>query len=191
MLMRMIRESIVLGILQGILEWLPISSEGNLVLIMVALLGVEEEKALSFSVYLHIGTLLAVLVYLRKDLINLLKALPSYRIKGSSNAENKIISFLILTTVLTGIVGYLIFKLAEATSVLGEVFTAVIGVALIITGILQKITKRLGRRTIQNVNFADALLLGVPLPPRIPPRPLVHRVLVVGFTACGAQRLGV
>lgn len=157
----MIIESIILGILQGILEWLPISSEGNLVLIMIVFFGIEEGQALSLSVYLHIGTLFAVLVYFRREIINLLKALPSYHIRDSSNAENKLISFVLLTTILTSIVGYLIFKLAEITSMLGEAFTAIIGIALIITGILQKLTKRLKRRTIENVNFTDALLLGV------------------------------
>ena len=58
-LIQMIWEAIILGILQGIFEWLPISSRGNLVLLMVPLLGIDKSEALNLSMLLHIGTFLA------------------------------------------------------------------------------------------------------------------------------------
>ena len=73
----MLLEAVILGLLQGILEWLPISSQGNLVLIMVVLLGIDQTQALSLSIYLHAGTLLSAVVYFRPTVLNLLRALTS------------------------------------------------------------------------------------------------------------------
>jgi len=154
-------EAVVLGILQGMLEWLPISSQGNLMLVMVVFLGIEESQALGLSVYLHAGTLFSLLVYFRRVILDLMRALPEYRFGRSNSKENNLISFLLLATVLTGIVGYPIFRLAQTTTVLGEIFIALIGAALILTGLLQKTMERLGSRTTQDIRLTDSLLLGV------------------------------
>jgi undecaprenyl-diphosphatase len=157
----MMWEAIVLGILQGLLEWLPVSSQGNLVLVMVVFLGIEESQALSLSVYLHAGTLLSLLVYFRQVILDLLRALPDYRLRGESSREKRLISFLLLATAVTGIIGYPIFELVRATTTLGEIFIALIGAALIFTGLSQKTMGRLGKRTTEDVGLTDALLLGV------------------------------
>ncbi|MEM2112290.1 MAG: undecaprenyl-diphosphate phosphatase [Candidatus Bathyarchaeia archaeon] len=154
-------KAVVLGVLQGILEWLPISSQGNLMLVMVMFLGIEKTQALSLSIYLHLGTVFSVLFYFRQDVTNLLKALPQYRFRNSSIKENKLITFLLITTIITGLIGYPIFKFAETETINGEVFIAFIGIALIITGLLQKMIPKPGSRTEEDVNFKDILLLGV------------------------------
>ena len=157
----MIWEAVLLGILQGMFEWLPISSQGNLVLFMVAVLGIEESQALGLAVYLHTGTLFSLLVYLRRVILDLVRALPKYRPGRSSNKESKLISFLLLATILTGIVGYPIFRFAQTATVLGEIFIALIGAALILTGLLQRTVGRTGRRTNEDIGLTDSLLLGV------------------------------
>lgn len=157
----MILEAMILGVLQGVLEWLPISSQGNLVLAMVRLFGLEAEQALNLSVFLHMGTLFAVVVYLRKDILNLLRALPRYRL-NYADREGSIISFLLFTTVLTGVVGYLVFRLAHAmATVVGEALVALTGVALIITGLLQRFVKKGVERKSADPDPKDTLLLGV------------------------------
>ncbi|MFQ6095469.1 MAG: undecaprenyl-diphosphate phosphatase [Candidatus Bathyarchaeia archaeon] len=154
-------KAIVLGILQGVLEWLPISSQGNLILVMTWLLGIDLADALSFSVYLHAGTLLAAALYFRRDILAMLKALTSYRLRRSDR-EGRLISFLLFTTILTGFVGFIIYKLAEAyLTVVGEFFTAVIGAALITTGLIQKFAKEREKRNIDDVKLSDTLILGV------------------------------
>ncbi len=157
----MIWEAVLLGILQGVLEWLPISSQGNLVLFMVVFLGIEESQALGLSVYLHMGTLFSLLVYFRRVILDLMRALPHYGSRDEGSRENKLISFLLLATILTGIVGYPIFQLAQTTTVLGEIFIGLIGAALILTGLLQKTMGRPGERTVQDIELTDSLLLGV------------------------------
>jgi len=65
-----ILQAILSGVLQGITEFLPVSSSGHLVM-MHRLFGIEEPQV-AFDVFLHAGTLLAVLIYFRKDLKNIL-----------------------------------------------------------------------------------------------------------------------
>jgi len=156
----MVSDAVILGILQGILEWLPISSQGNLVLIMMYFFGLEAEQALNYSIFIHIGTLFAAATYFRKEILALFKALPSYRFDYSTK-ENKLISFLLLTTIITGALGYFLFKLAQKMALaLGEVFIAIIGVALIITGLVQKLSQTQGKRGSTSLNLKDTLILG-------------------------------
>lgn len=158
----MLLEAIVLGALQGVLEWLPVSSQGNLVLLMVVLLGFEEAYALSLSVYLHIGTLLAVLVYFRNTILELLRNLPEYQPNYSGSRENRMISFLLFSTVLTGLLGYPIYRLAETTATFySSAFIALLGISLIATGILQKWKLGLGNRTTEEINLVDTLISGL------------------------------
>jgi len=157
----MLLEIIIVGILQGLLEWFPISSQGNIILFMISIFGMNGSEALKLSVYLHAGTLLSVLVYFRKIFRSLLKAFPKYMVGRSDKKENRLITFLIVSTILTGIIGYPIFKFAEASAPVGPLFSALIGASLILTGILQKSIRKLGRRTINDINMNDGLLLGI------------------------------
>jgi undecaprenyl-diphosphatase len=154
-------ESIILGLIQGILEWLPVSSQGNLVLIMVALLGIDKAQALNLSIYLHLGTFLSALLYFRKIFISLLKALPSYNPRNVSSDENRLISFLLFTTVLTGLVGFPIYVFVGSTEYSGELFIALVGIGLIITGLVQKYAPRLGNRKMETLSFTDTLSVGI------------------------------
>jgi len=146
-------EIIFFGILQGLLEWLPISSQGNLVLAMVGIFGYEPEKAITLSLFLHIGTLLVVLVYFRKEIKEIL-----IRFKGG---QDKIISFLFISSVVSGLVGLPFFLLLTAPILTGEILIALTGLFLIITGILQKrvVSKELKEE--KNITLKDSLLLGV------------------------------
>jgi undecaprenyl-diphosphatase len=155
----MVLEPVLFGILQGIFEWLPISSQGNLILIMSVAFGYASELSLKYSVFLHTGTLFAVLVYFRRDVWKILKGLRGYRANFSD--DNRLLTFLILTTVLTGLIGYPIFKILVMTSFAGEVFIGLVGIGLIITGLLQKYSKRKGLKTEKNIGFKDSVILGI------------------------------
>ena len=56
-------EAAIIGVLQGVLEWLPVSSEGNITLFLVSVLGLDPSETLRLAVFLHLGTGLAALVY--------------------------------------------------------------------------------------------------------------------------------
>ena len=62
-------EYIIIAILQGLFEWLPISSSGQVMIVSVNLFGIPPEEAFSLSIWVHLGTALAVLIKLRKDYI--------------------------------------------------------------------------------------------------------------------------
>lgn len=67
-------EALVLGILQGVTEWLPISSEGQTMLAMIAWLGISPSNALSYSIFLHLGTMAAVLLRFRREFLGMIEA---------------------------------------------------------------------------------------------------------------------
>ena len=80
-------EQIILGTIQGIAEWLPVSSEGILVLIKTNFFAEQGlEEAIKQILFLHLGTFLAALVYFRKDVLSLIKTLFNYK---SANLETK------------------------------------------------------------------------------------------------------
>lgn len=158
-------QSIVSGILQGILEWLPISSQGNLVLLMINFLGYSPTQALSFSIFLHGGTLLAVITYFRKEIKDLVLALRKYSLysfkKQEQTIEQRTISFLLVSAIVTGAVGYPLFKFLNLPAFSGKIFPAIIGIGLIFTGISQKFIVSRGLKTQESLCLKDSLFLGI------------------------------
>lgn len=153
-------ESIILGMVQGIFEWLPISSQGNLVLLMVGVFKIGTAEALKYSIFLHIGTLLAVVIYFRKDIVRIIKNLKSYKPEFKEK-HNGLISFLVVSTIITGAIGFPLYKLISGFSIRGEFFLGLIGFALIITGILQKISFKKKIEEEKMLTMKDSVLLGI------------------------------
>lgn len=145
-------QALVLGIVQGLGEFLPISSSAHLVLIPW-LFG-WKDPGLTFDVALHMGTLLAVVLYFGKDWIRLLKAALS---KGSSD-EKRIFWFLVLATIPGGLFGLALEKQAE------DAFRdpILIGAMLIVMGIILYISDKKPRiRTVETMTVADTLWIGL------------------------------
>jgi undecaprenyl-diphosphatase len=162
-------EGIVLGIIQGIAEWLPISSEGMIALAEANFFGKTNlSEIIRFALFLHLGTFLATLFYLRRDVLNILKSIIKYN--ESSEEEKNIVKFLLITTVVGGGAGYIILKgvtqFESSVEFSGRLVTALVGLFLIITAWLQ-LKKRAGRndnkitlRKAGEVRLTDSLLLG-------------------------------
>ncbi len=157
-------QGIILGIIQGVLEWLPVSSQGNLTIIMIGIFNTSVEVAARFSVALHAGTLMAAVVYFRREIIQTFKRMRKYRF-GFENEEDRLLSFLIVSTLLTGLVGYPIFIwIISINPIQGEIFIALIGIALVTTGLLQRFAKEKRRDYANNrgrMNLRDSILLGL------------------------------
>ena len=92
-----ILQSIILGVIQGITEFLPISSSGHLV-IFESLFGLQVEALRSFDVVVHTGTLLAILIYFRNDILDIFKQL--------FRRDFKMTGFLVVATIPAVIVGF-------------------------------------------------------------------------------------
>jgi undecaprenyl-diphosphatase len=111
-------QALVMGIVQGLTEFLPISSSGHLIL-LPSLLGWDDPfiESLAFSVMLHLGTLLALIGYFARDLLGLIPAaigLVRERRIGD-DPERRLVRNLALATLPAAVLGYLLNDLVEST----------------------------------------------------------------------------
>jgi undecaprenyl-diphosphatase len=148
-------EAIVLGTVQGITEFLPISSRAHLILIPW-LFG-WPDPGLTFDVALHLGTLLALLLYYWKDWVYLTRS--AFRLlKGDiEDPDSRLAFYLILATIPGGIAGLLFEQLEDQLSTPAVIAATLIGVAL-----LMRIAEVRGRRTsdLDTMTLPDALTVG-------------------------------
>lgn len=140
---------IIWGIVQGLTEFLPISSSGHLVLVP-ALLGVDGPD-LATSALLHVGTLAAVVVYYRRDLARLLH----FRTDHSARRSLFLLIIATVPAVLGAALGGTIESLQESTTA--------VSIALIITGIVLYASGWIAVRdgTLDTASPLDALLVGL------------------------------
>ena len=145
--------AILIGVLQGLLEWLPISSQGNLVIFMSSLLGIDPLQALNTSVFLHIGTGLAAIVYFRTEIINMLLMKTEH--------DKTLFKYLFVTTAFTGLIGLPLFLFARTAGAYGEMLLAVTGLALIGTGVLQRQAKGESDRDVDSLHYKEGVIMGL------------------------------
>jgi undecaprenyl-diphosphatase len=143
-------QSIILGIIQGIAEWLPISSTGHLRL-AEHFLGLT--LPILFDVTLHIGTLVVIFVFFREDIRNVLAALARLDFKTE---QGRMIPLITVGSIPTALIGLTFSTQIEAT------FTTVLPIAatLIISGILLYASK-LAREKTEAITYTHALVFGV------------------------------
>jgi undecaprenyl-diphosphatase len=153
-----IAQVVVLAIVQGFTEFLPISSTAHLYL-SSWLLGWQTES-LDFDIMLHLGTLVAVLLYFFRDWVQIVG--QGFGVAAGSDREleqNRALLWLLaIGSLPIGVVGLLFNKQAETTW--RNPF--VMGVMLVVIGVLMWIAEPIGRRTrdLGSVNFADAIFIG-------------------------------
>jgi|TARA_B100001179_G_scaffold186852_1_gene142830 undecaprenyl-diphosphatase len=151
-------QTIIISIIQGMIEWLPISSQGNIIILMSEVFDYNIENALKLSIILHLGTVMSASIYFRKEIIQITTNLKNYKI-GYNNEINSLTTFVILSTISSSIIGLILFSslLEIAENVF---FTAIIGAGLIITGILQKTIKSDLRNT-KNLSHDISIITGI------------------------------
>ncbi|MBN1167297.1 MAG: undecaprenyl-diphosphate phosphatase [Methanospirillaceae archaeon] len=141
-------QSIILGVIQGITEWLPISSEGQTIMFATGLLGITASDALSYAIFLHLGTMIAVLIVFRHTWFEILTL-----------RDIGLLRILFVTSICTGITAVPLYFLLRQTFESGIAVTVIIGVLLIITGIMLR-AKRSGFKDISAMKIRDMALLG-------------------------------
>jgi len=141
-------EYIIIAILQGIFEWLPISSSGQTLIITTNFFGISPENAFSLAIWLHLGTMFAVLLKFRGDFYGIIKSI----LHLSTDVEDigtKKRNWLVYATIGTGITAlplYFIFKmifLDVFSSTHGDITTLFISGLLILTGIILIKTRKI------------------------------------------------
>lgn len=148
--------AIILGIVQGLTELLPISSSAHLTLIPWAFHWGDIPD--SFDVALHFGTLLAIGIFFFKDWVNLLKGGYKKFIKKEDNPEGKMLLYIIIATLPGGIIGVILEKYAQ--EVLSK--PIIIAIALIVMGVVLYIIDKRSRSKIEykDINLKQGLLIG-------------------------------
>jgi undecaprenyl-diphosphatase len=152
-------QAIILGIVQGLTEFLPISSTAHLRLVP-AFFG-WDDPGTAFTAVVQLGTMAAVLLYFRKDLWNIARAwLRSLRDPAArSTLDAKLGWFLIVGTIPISILG-LAFKDKIETDARQLVL---IGIALIVLGVVLEVAEKVGRkeRDVESLTMRDGILIGV------------------------------
>lgn len=173
-------QSIVMGLIQGLTEFLPVSSSGHLAIFKI-LFGVETDTGILFDILLHVGTLIAVFVVYYKDIARLiiefirivadglfnLKVLVFRILKKEEgayrriivNSYRKFVLLIIVATIPTGIIGYLG---ADLVSICSE-FLIIPGICLLITAVLLFVSDRIpdGTKRPKQVTFTNAFVIGI------------------------------
>lgn len=159
-------EAIILGLAQGLSEFLPISSSGHLALLQY-FFGVDAEQVLPFAVLLHLGTLVSVFIVYWRDIVALVKELGAvfkdlFTGKGlriNANPTRRLGFMIIVATIPTAIIGLLGNDTFEAM----YLSLVSIGTGLLITGTILCIAERMGRnnKTVKEMKFRNALFVGI------------------------------
>lgn len=153
-------DAILLGIIQGLTEFLPVSSSGHLVLVQ-SILG-DKQPGVSFEILVHFGTLLAVLIYFRPQVALLVRSM----FNRDMQQERATIGYLFVGTIPAGLAGLLLkdfFEQAFSNPVMTSLMLFVTGLILLSTRFFKKGTKRIGKYSaiIMGIGQAAAILPGI------------------------------
>lgn len=159
-------QAVILGLVQGLAEFLPISSSGHLA-ILENFFGIKEDSLLFFAVMLHFGTLLSVFVVFWKDIVELFKELiltikdliGHKGLRLDERPIRKLGVMIIVSCIPTAIIGF----------AFGDIFEGIyskpvlIGVMFIITGLLLLAAETWGggNRNINNLNYRNSIFIGI------------------------------
>lgn len=161
-----ILQGIIIGIVQGLTEFLPVSSSAHLIFIQ-KLLGVE--SSLAFDTFLHLGSLLAVLIFFRADIYKMLNAwlfsledIVKHRFKEGfyEDPYKRLAWYVILATIPVGIVGILFESHIDALFA-GALYVP--GFFLFVTGTILYLSQRIasGQIDMSHIGWAQSLFMGL------------------------------
>jgi len=144
---------LILGVVQGITEWLPVSSSGHLAIIQNYLgLSKEEHPLIFLDIMLHVGTLVVILLAFRDDIVKIVKAVVRLDFKTE---EGKLALFILVGSVPTALISFTLHGIFESFF---ENLLA-IGIALLVTGFFLFVSER--RKNNKELDYWDSLLVGI------------------------------
>lgn len=146
-------EALVLGLLQGLTEYLPVSSSGHLA-IGGALFGMEGEENLAFTILVHVATVLSTLVILWKEIVWIFRGL----FKGRMNSETRYTLNILVSMIPVGVVG--VFFKDKVEEVFGSGLF-VVGIMLFVTALLLTFSYYAKPRQKEDISIKDAFVIGL------------------------------
>lgn len=146
-------EALILGIIQGLTEYLPVSSSGHLA-IGSALFGVEGEENLAFTIVVHVATVCSTLVILWKEIDWIFRGL----FKFEMNSETRYVINILISMIPIGIVG--VFFKDKVEAVFGSGLF-IVGCMLLVTALLLAFSYYYKPRQKENISMKDAFIIGL------------------------------
>lgn len=146
-------EALILGIVQGLTEFLPVSSSGHIA-IGGYLFGLSGDENLTFAVAVHAATVLSTIVVLRKDILSLLSGFFQFK----WNAQTQYIVKIVVSMIPVGIVGVFFKDYVEAIFGSGLL---IIGIMLLLTACLLTLSYCIRPRQKEQISFKDAFIIGI------------------------------
>ncbi|WP_075558887.1 undecaprenyl-diphosphate phosphatase [Parabacteroides timonensis] len=146
-------EALVLGIVQGLTEYLPVSSSGHLA-IGSALFGIEGEDNLTFTIVVHVATVLSTLVILWKEIEWIFRGL----FKFEMNSETRYAINILISMIPVGIVG--VFFKDKVEAIFGSGLL-IVGCMLLVTAALLAFSYYAKPRQKENISMKDAFIIGL------------------------------
>ncbi len=153
---------IILGLTQGVTEWVPISSKTQDTLVYLKFLGGSQAQVVPVLLYLHIGTVLAALLYFRKEIAAMLTSIIQKPTDVGSHFRSKP-GFLFTSLLFTGVVGIPLLLLEKQLfpNLDWGLLLALMGAGLVVTGFLLLSQKGVQKRDMKEVNWTDGVLTGI------------------------------
>lgn len=145
-------DAIILGLVQGLTEFLPVSSSGHLEIVK-SLFGIDPEASFSFTVAVHGATVLSTIVVFRKEIMELISGVFRFRI----NDETIYVLKILISVIPVGIAGVLLKEPIEALFDGNLVF---VGLMLIITALLLAASNYI-RKGERKIGYLDAVIIGI------------------------------
>jgi len=147
----------LLGFLQGIFEWLPVSSEGIVAAVYTLVEDGDFSEGVGYALWLHIGTVPAALIVFRREVVEVVKNLVA-----SPTSPSPLTRFLVLSAAVSAVVGLpILIILTELSDLIGVAAMALIGALMLVTGLVQLRRKVAGSRSMDGLRWLDAALTGV------------------------------
>ena len=147
--------AVILGAIQGLTEWLPVSSEGFVVIASRFLIREPLEEAIAYALWLHLGTALAAIVFFRQDIAQIICQIP-YEIKIKQSR----VRFLLLATIVSAVTAFpLLILLDETSSRVGSSSMILLGAFMALTGITSMKGRLISKKS-SGLNAFDACLVG-------------------------------
>ena len=150
-------QALLLGLVQGFTEYLPVSSSGHLELGKIILGPEAEAGGLTFDIVVHIATVLSTLVILWREVMWIFAGL--FRFNGSMNDEQKYVINILISMIPVGVVG-LFFK-DYIESLYGDNVIVVVGCCLLVTSLLLALTHFYVPREKEKISRLDAFIIGI------------------------------
>ena len=147
-------EVIILGIVQGLTEFIPVSSSGHLVLFHEVMNA--QEAGLMFDVALHIGTLLALVIYFWPDIRNIVRGFFA-----GKEQERRMVWLLMIATVPAVIAGLLLESAAETTFRSAGLVMITLGLFGVVMLLSEKYAQKLSQNSVEKITLRQATIIGL------------------------------